>query len=113
MAKDLKKINASPNVFVFADKIRNIYGTPLEIYNKLLHDNVTKPYQHGSEDTIKEIDRGLKEISTKLGIGDPKYRLINPAKSECGKICKTTLDKINQDLRPILKLNQWRNAIRK
>ena len=29
LANDLKKINSSPNIFVFADKTRNIYETPL------------------------------------------------------------------------------------
>ena len=39
LASDLKKINSSENMFVFADKTRNIYETSLETYNKLLHDN--------------------------------------------------------------------------
>jgi hypothetical protein len=116
LANDLKKINSSPNIFIFADKTRNIYEASLDTYNKLLHDNITKTYKHGSEDTIDEIDSELKEISNNLGIGDkiekmkkreafislkdhkenfennPKCRLINPAKSESGK------------------LNQWRNT---
>ena len=44
LANDLKKINSSPNIFVFADKTRNIYGTPLDTYDKLMHDNITKTY---------------------------------------------------------------------
>ena len=47
LANDLKKINSSDKIFVFADKTRNIYETSLDTYNKLLHDNITKTYKHG------------------------------------------------------------------
>ena len=128
LANDLKKINSSPNIFIFADKTRNIYEASLDTYNKFLHDNITKTYKHGSEDTIDEIDSELKDISNNLGIGDkiekmkkreafislkdhkenfennPKCRLINPAKSESGKLSKIILDEINSNL------NQWRNT---
>ena len=40
---------------------------------------------------------------------NPKCRLINPAKSDLGKISKLILDKINMQLRTILNVNQWRN----
>jgi hypothetical protein len=134
LANDLKKINSSPNIFIFADKTRNIYEASLDTYNKLLHDNITKTYKHGSEDTIDEIDSELKDISNNLGIGDkiekmkkreafislkdhkenfennPKCRLINPAKNELGKLSKIILDEINSNLRQKLNLNQWRNT---
>ena len=41
---------------------------------------------------------------------NPKCRLINPAKSDSGKISKLILDKINTHLRTILNVNQWRNT---
>ena len=134
LANDLKKVNSSPNVFIFADKTRNIYETSLDTYNKLMQENITKTYKHGSEDNVNLIDKELKGISTKFGIGDrieklkkreafislkdhkdnfennPKCRLINPAKSESGKLSKTFLDKINSNLREILKLNQWKST---
>ena len=37
-------------------------------------------------------------------------RLINPAKSEIGKVSKKILDEINCDIRTKLKLNQWRST---
>ena len=40
----------------------------------------------------------------------PKTRLINPAKNEIGRISKNLLDDINQQLRNILKINQWKNT---
>ena len=57
-------------MFVFADKTRNIYETSLNTYNKLLHDNITKTYEHGSEDNISEINNELKHIADKLSIGN-------------------------------------------
>ena len=41
---------------------------------------------------------------------NPKCRLINPAKSDSGKISKLILDKVNTHLRAILNVNQWRNT---
>ena len=70
LANDLKKINSSDKIFIFADKTRNIYETPLDTYNKLLHDNITKTYKHASEDNISEINNELKHIADKLSIGN-------------------------------------------
>ena len=35
LANDLTKINSSSNIYVFADKIRNIYDTPRNITTRL------------------------------------------------------------------------------
>ena len=37
-------------------------------------------------------------------------RLINPSKSNIGKISKSILDKVNQILRNKLQFNQWKNS---
>ena len=37
-------------------------------------------------------------------------RLINPSKSELGRISKFKLEKINQQLLNLLKFNQWKNS---
>ena len=42
---------------------------------------------------------------------NPKFRLINPAKSELGKISKITLDNINSQIRKRTELNQWKNSL--
>ena len=120
-------------MFVFADKTRNIYETSLDTYNKLLH-NITKTYKRGSEGNISEINNELKHIANKLSIGNRiecmkkrkafsylkdhkenfennlKCQLINPAKSDSGKMSKLILDKLNTHLRSILNVNQWRNT---
>ena len=95
-----------------------------------MHENITKTYKHRSEDNISEINNELKHNADKLSIGNriecmkkretyisvkdhkqnfenkPKCRLINPAKSDSGKISKLILDKVNTRLRTILNVNQ-------
>ena len=41
---------------------------------------------------------------------NPKCRLINPSKSELGKVSKVILDNISNRLREKLKVNQWKNS---
>ena len=44
LKEDIPRIKQSPNVFVFAGKINNIYEMPEQQHKKLLHDNITKTY---------------------------------------------------------------------
>ena len=130
---DLKKINASKNVFVFADKTSNVYETTPEVYNKLLAENITKTYKIGNVNMTDNINEELRNITDHYSIGNRidimaqrnsyitvkdhkenfpsnvKCRLINPSKSEVGKVSKVLLDSINKKLRSILHLNQWKN----
>ena len=105
----------------------------LDTYKKLLHDNISKKYKCGYEGNISEINNELKHSANKISIdnrieciknaklsfllsqdhkenfeNNPKFRLINPAKSDSGKISKLILDKINTHLRSILNVNQWK-----
>ena len=70
LASALKRINSSDKMFVFANKTRNIYETSLDTYNKLLHDNITRTYKHGSEENFSEINNELNHIANKLLIGN-------------------------------------------
>jgi hypothetical protein len=63
MDNDLKKIKSSPNIFVFADKTRNIYETSAENYNKILKENVTKSYKVSTNEEIEDINSDLSEIA--------------------------------------------------
>ena len=134
IANDMKKVNSSENILIFADKTRNIYETTTETYDKLMMENITKSYKTGEDVVADNINHELKGISHNLGIGDridtmaktpafitlkdhkdnfetnPKCRLINPSKSELGKVSKTILDNINNRLREVLHVNQWKNS---
>ena len=119
--EDLKKVHSSKNVFVYADKSTNVYETSPDNYNKLLMENITKTYKLGNENLTDDINDELRNIASNLSIGNrvdtmakrsayitlkdhkvkenfesnPKFRLINPAKSELGKVSKIILDDIN------------------
>ena len=51
----------------------------------------------------------LKDHKENFNI-NPTIRLINPCKSEVGKISKQILEKINKSVRKGSKLNQWRST---
>ena len=131
----LNKIaKSSDNILIFADKTRNIYETSSETYNKLMMENIAKTYKSGEEHVADDINDELKDISNNLCAGDrinimaktpafitlkdhkdnfesnPKCRLINPLKSELGKVSKVIVDDINNLLREKLKVNQSKNS---
>ena len=83
---------------------------------------------------MNNINKEAKEIATKLNIDhkinslakqpafitikdhkpnfktNPSYQLINPTKSEIGRISKHILNNINTQLKDKLQLNQWKNT---
>ena len=102
--------------------------------NKLLHKNITKTYKKVAVNTVSSINNETKEIATKLKLANrinvtaerkvfitlkdhkpnfknnPTCRLINPAKSEIGKVSKQILDRINKKVNASIKINQWENT---
>ena len=134
LKKDIKKINASDKVLVFADKTRNIFGLDKEQLKKLLRENISKSCKKSDEQSVDMVNQELKDITAKHEIGDkieamsheqafislkdhkekflnnPKCRLINPAKSDLGFVSKTILDRINNSIRPKVNVNHWRNT---
>ena len=49
LKRDVKKINSSDKVLVFADKSRNVYELEKPEYDKLLRENITKSYRKSDE----------------------------------------------------------------
>ena len=88
-------------------------------YNNLLHKSSIKIYKKISAETVSSIEEHSKCIADRMNLGDrinttaereafitlkdrkpnfqnnPTCRLINPRKSEIGKISKQILDRIN------------------
>ena len=132
--EDIKKVNSSENIFVFADKTTNIYETSPENYNKLLTENITTSYKTSNNNVNDDINEELRDISNHLSVGNRldvmakrnafvtvkdhkdnfpsnlKCRLINPAKSELGKVSKVLLDRINDNIRATINVNKWKNS---
>ena len=65
---DKKRISSSKNVFVPADKTRNLYEMSAQSYKKLLTENVTKTYKQAADKTYDSINRELKVIARDLNI---------------------------------------------
>ena len=68
LENDKHKIKSSPNVFIFADKTRNVYEMNPSTYDKLLTENITKTYKLAQDGTIDNINCELKERADELKI---------------------------------------------
>ena len=131
---DIREIHRSNNLFISADKSRNIYRINKTRYEQLMHDNVTKTYKKCNNDKTKTINIKAKKIASKLKLEDRiqilddndayisikdhkegfpdkiSCRLINPSKTDIGKISKQILDKVNTSILEKIKVNQWKNT---
>ena len=114
---DRTRIKSSQSILAPADKTRNIYEVSLDLYTKLLND-VTKHYKHAPDNAQDDINEEAKGIAESLNIAnraeimakknayitlkDHKTnfsqslpcRLINPSKSEIGKVSQNILVRI-------------------
>ena len=66
MKHDILKIKSSPNVFVFADKTRNLYEIPPNDYKRLLHENITKSYTKSTKRLENAINMEAKHIAENI-----------------------------------------------
>ena len=134
LSKDTDDIKKSDRLLIAADKTTNFYKVGLDQHNKLLQDNITKDYKKATPSLEKDINKEDKKIATGLKLDDridttaksqafitlkdhkpnfknkPKCRLINPTKSEIGKISKQILERINTKTRAATNSNQWKNT---
>ena len=116
-------------MLILADKTTNTYELSVDSYKKLLKD-VTRVYRKTEKFPLENINAEAKTIAQRLKLDDriesypprnafialkyhkhnfqnhPKCILINPAKSEIGKISKCHLDIINSEVREKTGLNQ-------
>ena len=134
LKNDVKEINKSEKLLVFADKTNNMYRMDKEHYEKMLHDNITKSYKKSANGILEDINNEAREIAKSLKLDEkmeayadrrafitlkdhkdnfstnPKCRLLNPAKSEIGIVSKHILQRINAEIRNSTGLNQWRST---
>ena len=133
LKEDISNVKSSPDVYAFADNTTNIYKLPPQDYKKLLYENITKSYKKSPTRFEKFINLEAKEISAGVKLDGriehitkaPAYitlkdhkdnfssahpcHLINPCKSEIGKISKSILENINRNLVKFPQVNQSRN----
>ena len=124
----------STKAFIPADKTSNFYKLDKTQHDKLLMDSITTTYKKTSTGAANIINSQAKSIAQELNIDNrteqiakqqafitpkdhkdnlanhPTCHLINPAKSELGKVIKQILDNINSKIKKITKLNQRKNT---
>ena len=134
ISSNMKNIKSSDKLFVPADKTTNYYKMDSTSYNNLLHKNITKTYKKIPSATVSSINNEAKAIASELNLADrintiaereafvtlkdhkpnfknnPTCRLINPAKSEIGKVSKQLLERINHKVIQSTGINQWKNT---
>ena len=129
------KINSNKDaLLVKADKTTNYYKLSSVDYQNLLKDSITNSYKKTDEQMTKIITSESKDIAAKLELDNriermaekeafitlkdhktnfenkPTCRLINPAKTEMGKVSKQILDKINKKVVEATGVNQWKKT---
>ena len=134
LCAEITEIKNYRNIYVFADKTKNVYRMPTSEHNELLKENVTKAYKKAPEKLQKSINLEVKSMATKLKLSDrieklaeaPAYMTlkdhqenfqskpscwsINPCKNEIRKISKIVLEKISKKLLKELDFNQWKDT---
>ena len=132
LSEHTKAINASTSLYIPADKTTNFYKMSTDSYEVLLKKNIEKEYMKAPTNVASEINNQTKSIVENLNLTDrvervaekeafislknhkdnfannPTCRLINPAKSEIGKISKCILDKINKIIINKTGVKQWK-----
>ena len=66
LQKKVNQIKTSNEVFVCADKTRNIYKTDSDHYNKLKHENITQKYKKVDAEKPAQVNREAKKIAKEL-----------------------------------------------
>ena len=134
LSECVKNIRNSNEIIVKADKTRNIYKISVDEYTKLLSNNITSEYKKTENRKVHYVNKEASQITMKLDIADRidtytesnayitikdhktnfpgriQCRLINPAKSNLGKISKTILEKAVKEIKQKTQLNQWKNS---
>ena len=134
LKKDSMDIKSEEKVYLSSDKTDNFYKIDPVEYNKLLENNITANYKKSSDVKFEQVTSDDVNLTKLLEIDDrvykttkrqafvtlkdhkpnfrnnPKCRLLNPTKTELGRVSKQKTDKINSILREKLGFNQWRNT---
>lgn len=131
LKNDCNRIRNSSDIIVSADKTANLYKMPIAQYKNQLLNNITKDYMKVNINEVKNTNIEAKTLANKFNVarkaeilsdnpsfitikdhkddfpGRIKCRLINPSKTEIGKISKHILAKVNKEIKAKTSSNQW------
>ena len=130
LTKRVQEIRNSKEIIVKADKTRNLYKIPVDQYRNLLRNNITSEYKKSSDNEVNKVNKEASKIAKKLKIDDrvdkyiesnafitlkdhkPEFmsrlpcRLINPGKSNLGKVSKIILENMVKHIKMKTSSNQ-------
>jgi len=134
LKETIKDIQQHEDIIVKADKTRNLYKLPVAEYKKLLDQNITTDYKKASLTKLNNVNKEAAEIAIDLDIDDRvdqyiqsdafitvkdhkesfpgriECRLINPAKSNIGRISKQIISEAVLSIKNKTRSNQWINT---
>ena len=136
MKENLNKMSTDNfnKIIVPVDKSRNYYVCPLQEYKKLVTENISKEYRLANDTELNEVNHKAAQIArkenlerkmeiftpgeayvtvkdTKTGFpGTCSCRLINPAKTDIGKLSQKILKEKVTELRDKLQINHWKST---
>ena len=132
--ENMRMISRSNYIYVAADKTRNYYEVSKADHDKMFEKNITKSYKKCNRKLVQNVNKSDKAIAESLELDDRIYafserdafvtikdhkdnyqnktqcRVINPAKSDLGKVSKQIIAKIVEKLRKVGNFNQWKNT---
>ena len=131
---NMVEMSQNNDIYVAADKTENYYRISRIEHDRLVSKNVRKDYKKGPANAINKVNNEDKKIAEELELDDRIYafsereayitikdhkenyrnntkcRLINPAKTDIGKVSKQILSKIVTSLRESSPFIQWKNS---
>lgn len=134
LSLDQNKIRSSEKLVIPADKSGNYYLTSTKEHKDLISRSINQTYKRIDERAVNNTISEAKSIAKKLELDDriyttakkeafvtlkdhkpnfpnrPTCRLINPTKSDIGKISKKILDRVNRAASDSLNINQWKST---
>ena len=133
LKQNMRDMSEENRMYVAADKTSTFYKITKEKHKQMMHQNVTKEYKKCDDKVVDKVNSEDKKIAEELELDERIYafskrdafitvkdhkdnfqnntkcRLINPAKSDLGKVSKKILSRVVTALRKSSNLNQWKN----
>ena len=134
LSQDIKEVKKSNYIWVKSDKSKNIYKIKPSKYQEILKSNITNNYEIDYNNTIEQINKDTSNFASRLQIEDrlgkfikkdayilfkdhkPNFenklptRLINPSKTELGRISKFIIQNIVNSVKKANHCNLWENS---
>ena len=135
LTADVMRIKRDTKVIVASDKSANYYRMDKEAHRELMNKAIHDTYKKGADDVEEKMNKDARKIAIDLDIEDrvfkterreavftlkdhkpnfanrPEVRLINPTKSELGRVSKQKLAKVVQNIKEKTGLRQFKSDL--